>query len=523
MLRIILLITFCLVSFCCYPFSSTDSTKTEEKFKCPAPYKCIEVKMAQGLLLESIPLDQPIIIYAKNTEGFKEGAFQIYEVKRTGGLVERDSGSLRFDHEEKMIYAVSNRLMRANKTYRFKFHTSVPQTTQEEVNKIIIDALLKVKATARAGTGISIAQLQVIRDEFAQKITDFRSLVKAHSFLDQTSPTYQFTSDDMKYMDLLDRQKSAIAGIKTIVDAPNDKLLKFLTAANIKAIKAKNGTQMAQNLQALAVSGSQRKIAFSGRTNFENLAFVLPELDLATINASSYKLFQENTKKNIDLANSWNSDTSIPDRDELPGIIKDLEAIELKLRSQFSDPKVFINAKRKALMSTLVESIVTSIEGTSDGDFQQSSRWYVGADIGAIATNITGEADGWHVLPYVGMNLSVMPVNKETSIKNLFREYKALALLKLASINAGVTITKINTEKNSGIYDVENQRGFILGIGLRPWRGVKLGYGYLMLNKKTGNSLNTSSRAISGKPYFSVSLDWDLRKIIPDVKNIFTN
>jgi hypothetical protein len=524
MLRISLLITLCLISFCCYPFSRVDSTKTEEKFKCPAPYKCIEIKMVQGLLLESIPLDQPIIIYTKNTEGIKSGTYSVYEVKNEKKRKPIDSGPLRIDLQRNEISAVINELMKANKTYKFEFHTPIPLSKKKEVNKIIIDALLKVKRTAVSNKGISNNEIKLIQTEFSQNIpNDLNSLIKANSFLDRASSPYVFSPDDINFMDDLEQGKATIDQIVVLVESMSMNLDSFLTSANIDAVKAKNGDQMGMNLQSLASNGKKREIVLSGRANLENLAATQPALDLATIDVFSYDAFLKNIQTNINFLESWDRDGSIPDRSKLLSIIGDSKSIRRKLRSQFSDPSLFINGGTKAFKSALVDSIMTSIEGTSSGDFQQSSRWYVGADVGAIATNINGEPDGWHVLPYVGLNLSFVPVNKETSIKNLFEAYGPWAILKLASVNAGITITKINTEKYSGIYDFENQRGFIFGVGLRPWRGIKLGYGYLMINKKTGNSLNSSSKAISGKPYFSLSLDWDLRNILPNIKNIFTN
>src|SRR5690606_19963353 len=96
-----------------------------------------------------------------------------------------------------------------------------------------------------------------------------------------------------------------------------------------------------------------------------------------------------------------------------------------------------------------------------------------------------------------------------------------LTFVKMVSVSAGVTVSKVNAEGIRGSFDFDNQRCFISGVGIRPWRGVKLGYGLLFINKRVGNSLNSEAFAVSRRPYYSISLDWDLRKTVPTIKNIF--
>ena len=498
--------------------------ETEKPWPCPKPYKCIEINYEAGVLSESIPIDQPIIISGQNTAQIENGRFDIYEKTKYKDIKVyprdgKDDNELRFDSEKKKFYLTVNRILRANKEYRIQFYTSPPKAVIAEANAKIIKFYLDSKLNQDSATDIELLRL---KDSLMAKIDN--KYIAKKSFLDP-SKTYKFTKEDVEFRDKISSVDRVLEGIKNDAGAATKTVRTLLNDKNIETIKKLNGDDIAKNLQTFTRSNTELVNVVKGITTLTNLTDKVPEISFENLDVGQAEASAKNIASTIRIIEGWKLSFDSTNRKKIELLKSQLENVEVSYISLKNGViKDFIDAE-----SALTElSFKKQAEGlfirtTVSADVLTAAQAHVSADIGAMFTQLYTTPDSYRVLPYLRLNLYLSPVNKSTPFRALWEEYKFKTLLKILSIHAGVTLTKINNSTQyQGIYGTEDQRGFIAGIGIRPYRGIRFSYGYLFLNNANGNALNPTSQNISKHPYFSISLDWDVRSIIPDIRNLFT-
>lgn len=263
-------------------------------------------------------------------------------------------------------------------------------------------------------------------------------------------------------------------------------------------------------------------------STFKNPNTPLAPPTIYKLNEPDLKQIVKAIDKNINIIQGWKQDNTFSIYPaailEIDSILADFDILKARYISLIDNIPVSMVLTNNSLNSALVEFIVNSIiiEGNTVSDLLTSAQLYTGADIGVLLTNLSGTPDSWRALPYLGLNLYFLPVNKRAPLTMLLKEYSpGVALLKVTSVHFGITIPKINSPQYQGIYEFENARGIFCGVGIRPWRSIRLSTGKMFVNRSVANSLNNTFN-ISARNYFSVSIDWEVRKIVPNIKELFS-
>jgi hypothetical protein len=160
------------------------------------------------------------------------------------------------------------------------------------------------------------------------------------------------------------------------------------------------------------------------------------------------------------------------------------------------------STRQEATFSALVESVVKSvfvINGSSVGDFDTNSSWYVSADPGlAWAPGIE------KIVPYTGTNIYFRPVNRDTPLRLRSSFGRRFAL------SIGLTLGSVSEAGKRG--DLFGSQALLVGFGYRITDAIRVSGGGLVFQKEDPNPL-ISHKRLGAVPYFSMSFDWDVKKL----------
>jgi hypothetical protein len=147
---------------------------------------------------------------------------------------------------------------------------------------------------------------------------------------------------------------------------------------------------------------------------------------------------------------------------------------------------------------------VLRVQATTVSGFQVRASWYISADIGVATASRINEVFG-----YLGANVYLRPVNKAAHLRwSAFRGHFWRELGKRFAFVIGLPYNDLNkTGERSGLI---SSRPLIVGAGFRINDLLRLSGGALIFKQNDPNPLIDRQR-IGSTPFFSLSVDWDVR------------
>jgi hypothetical protein len=170
--------------------------------------------------------------------------------------------------------------------------------------------------------------------------------------------------------------------------------------------------------------------------------------------------------------------------------------------ARLADREVHIQAMTNQLDAQLRD--ILRVQATTVSGFQLRASWYIGADVGIATASRINEVFG-----YLGANIYLRPVNKAAHLRwSSFRGHFWPEFGKRFAFVIGLPYNDLNKAgERSGLI---SNRPLIVGAGFRINDLLRLGGGALIFKKNDPNPLINHQR-IGSTPYFSLSVDWDVR------------
>lgn len=148
------------------------------------------------------------------------------------------------------------------------------------------------------------------------------------------------------------------------------------------------------------------------------------------------------------------------------------------------------------------------VDGSTTGNFDTFSNWYISADAGLVWSSEVDE-----VVPYVGTNIYLRPVNKNAPLRTLGSFGQTLS--RRFAFTLGLTAQSI-ADKGAGTTgltrdDLFGSQSLLVGAGLRLTDMIRVGAGALVFKQKDPNPLIDDER--TGRAlYFTVSFDLNVAR-----------
>lgn len=145
-------------------------------------------------------------------------------------------------------------------------------------------------------------------------------------------------------------------------------------------------------------------------------------------------------------------------------------------------------------------------------DLQTSSGHFFIPDLGlANCGTFVGRQFGYVVRPYLGVNISFIPINKQVPIDSIAHR----KLLHRLSAVVGLTTTPMTRQ---GTGDLINTMSLVTGIGYRLSRGFRITTGILIYKRNSANPVLPQQVTVG--PMLAASLDLDVANWFTDLKNL---
>ncbi|MCF2502720.1 hypothetical protein L0663_04980 [Dyadobacter sp. CY107] len=504
------------------------------------PKNGIEVNLQTGQLLEDIPIDQTITLYGALPDStVLSGRFSIYRVNGEDDFTWLESGDLKI-LDKKTFHGYVDYFFRANATYKiyFTYKKDLPPKFRAFVQRRLIEYYHQVFHIAGASGGsVQTDEIISARDQLvaniSQKSKEFNlnsaNLTKVDGLLDaDVDQLAKKMIGSIQVFSSFDQKIQKIDSVSKIIHV----LLKeFANSDNMAILIRKYPAVVVDNFRQINNSEEFAVLVGSGRLRLSQVKNS-PPADILNLTKPQLDSLIKNIAANIAQIEEFEGDCEFK-----VGSLYFKIYSEMNMVSAYYDSILLELENLQAATQTLVsESIQEQIEveystiTTVSGNFETTARWYVSADVGVALLNLAKNTDvnpnatndSWKLLPYLGINISPVPVNKKNSIRTLMQHnYKwYMALLKVSSFGLGVTMSTLDNEKYKGIFNIDNPRGLLTGFGIRPIPQIKVSFGGIWYNRRNGNTL-TDSYNITCRPYLSASLDWDLRNLLPSIKSLF--
>ncbi len=174
-------------------------------------------------------------------------------------------------------------------------------------------------------------------------------------------------------------------------------------------------------------------------------------------------------------------------------------------------------ARIKALADRLGAELqeILPVQATTVGGFQLRASWYVSADVGLGAAPSISEVFG-----YVGANVYLRPVNKRAHLQwSGFRKGFWDEFGRRFAFMVGLPYTQL--DKAGERTGVINSRPLMLGAGFRINDLLRVTGGALLFRVNDPDPLVDRQR-IGTTPFFSLSVDWDVRSMFVNIFNAAT-
>lgn len=189
-----------------------------------------------------------------------------------------------------------------------------------------------------------------------------------------------------------------------------------------------------------------------------------------------------------------------------------LELQELKVRYDgynYIEP----NYLQEKVLDTIIMYVEQKQLGTYSNNYETSYKRTLVPDFGYIIY-LNGNLKGGS--PYVGVHISLVPVNKDVSM-----QLSQLSLWQRLSIHTGVNLNPVKKENYRD--DFFKNYSLLLGGGLKIFtQSTRLNFGGMLFNKIDAIS---GKNSIAIQPYIGISIDIEIRKwlesSIPSLTSIF--
>jgi hypothetical protein len=179
--------------------------------------------------------------------------------------------------------------------------------------------------------------------------------------------------------------------------------------------------------------------------------------------------------------------------DDVFALVDNTKAIQNALLERGTALDRLADAVKRAAESVVI------VTGATTGNYSTFKNYYVSVDAGLV---YPFEID--NVLPYIGVNLYLRPVNKDAPLNGLARRF---------AITIGITVSSVSDGRSETRDDLFGSQALLLGAGLRLLPSVRAGAGALLFRKLDPNPLITR-KSLASVPYVSLSLDWDIAKTL---------
>jgi len=148
-----------------------------------------------------------------------------------------------------------------------------------------------------------------------------------------------------------------------------------------------------------------------------------------------------------------------------------------------------------------------SLPGTSTAEFVTRGEWYITADLGMAFVLLNPNN---LIRPYLGVNFNFFPINRQANYSLVkfigTKDYRDI----LKGMSAVVGLSVLSFGSKDPYADLFGATSLLTGLGFRLTDGVRFSYGRFWMYEKDPNPL-LNRKTLTTAPYFSLSLDWDLR------------
>lgn len=249
-------------------------------------------------------------------------------------------------------------------------------------------------------------------------------------------------------------------------------------------------------------------------TTLQPFSGLLPTTELAARAAAldKLRLSAEKARESLTAIQETSPDTKLPGVAETAAALKrvDNSAFEMAGAARDYVRNAAVRSRQETTLSAMVDSVMKSIfiiGGSSIGDFDTNSSWYLSADPGlAWAPGIE------KIVPYIGTNIYFRPVNRDTplSMRGSFGRRFALSI--------GLTAATVAEAGKRN--DLFGSQALLTGFGYRVTDAIRVGVGGLVFQKEDPNPL-ISHKRLGAVPYLSMSFDWNVKKLTAGLGSIF--
>jgi hypothetical protein len=517
----------------------------------------LDPKKPVASLKDIIPIDEEITVFGNLVDStVQSGSYEVREKTdipvaqcscggETDFLIENNycyqrvaSGELSLD--DKTFQGRIKYFFKARKTYRiaFQFSKQLPSEFSGFVQQSLVDYYRGLFSVAGLPTDVQNARIPILKKELEQEISikaskmkiDLEPLVIPESLLDNDGKIISSLIEPTVTNRIQNFDRN-VHEIDEDAKRIGQLFQNFSTASNIRTVSAVFPNAFSANLKKINEDGSYANKIGTGLVYLVDTTQASP-ITIINANETKIKNLIANIKENSKIIDRMLQMTEFQSDmhllleiyNKMGGSLEHYNSILLELSNLAAVQSELVNSNIAKVIARNFE-----FEETITGDFETSARWYLGADVGVAGLNLgkntalnpTATNDSWKLLSYLGINISIIAINKKNSFWQLRKYYNwGTSLLKLTSVSLGVTMSTLDKDRYKGIFNIDSPRGFLSGIGIRPIPQVKLSAGVIWYNRNNGNAL-TESFNIASKTYFSASLDWDLRNILPSIKALF--
>lgn len=191
-------------------------------------------------------------------------------------------------------------------------------------------------------------------------------------------------------------------------------------------------------------------------------------------------------------------------RDGVTGTVREAYSLRNALHRRDAMLRSFLGRGGLAVEDNLV------FLGSSTEAFETRGGWYLGPDLGIALLPVAGIE---RIVPTVGLNVYFQPVNRRVplSVKGDFG-YRF-------SMTMGLLLSSLAEPHRR--QDLFGSQSLFTGVGIRVTDGLRIGTGLTWFRGRDPTNDVDEAYVLRVTPYFSTSLDWDLRGFLGGLGSLF--
>lgn len=513
-------------------------------------YTKIKVDFSKGTFDPyTIPFDVPFVVYGTAPAEIKKATLTVTDVRTRKTFLPDDWVRDVFQTNDFHFIIPPLEAIKEYK-FEFKFVRGTTQTESTELNARIqpaistnLEALFVGTATANLPTNLQDVTnvdmnalvndiAQVVRNYYDDKnimlsFSDVRQMIANNIVLFVQNNFYNVMVDRATKMDNLDLQMqngrvlvSAIAGSPLLNRLNSNAINLKLDAAETDILSnlLLNAANLDRAVLALPAPFADFVNSKKKLTTAQITAYITASAETVTkinkIKGLIKRIESNNALRPILAARVTPAQIDAGKRD-----LNQLLDIMMTINFLLTDYQLATQAYEKAFTDAKFDfrfnfPIDIPVPGTTTAEFVTRGEWYITADLGFASLFLQ---DGTKIKPYLGVNFNIFPINRQANY-SLFKSIatnKWRDLKKALSVVIGLTVSSLGeNEKNT---DLLGSTSLLSGMGVRVTDGVRVTVGAFWTNKKSENPL-FDKKKLWVNPYVSLSLDWDLRNWLKNLR-----